>query len=52
LHCRVERRREDVELPCHGSRYDRFRRVINGPANRDLAPADEGEEERANVRHG
>lgn len=38
--------------PCHGSRYDRFRRVINGPANRDLAPADEGEEERANVRHG
>ncbi|HKQ09167.1 MAG TPA: FAD-dependent oxidoreductase [Blastocatellia bacterium] len=24
------------DCPCHGSRYDRYGRVINGPANRDL----------------
>lgn len=29
------------DCPCHGSRYDRFGRVINGPANKDLAPLDE-----------
>jgi Rieske Fe-S protein len=33
----------DVEkswaCPCHGSRYDSFGRVINGPAKADLAPA-------------
>jgi glycine/D-amino acid oxidase-like deaminating enzyme/nitrite reductase/ring-hydroxylating ferredoxin subunit len=27
------------DFPCHGSRFDRFGRVIVGPANRDLAPA-------------
>jgi len=26
------------DCPCHGSRYDRFGAVINGPANRDLPP--------------
>jgi glycine/D-amino acid oxidase-like deaminating enzyme/nitrite reductase/ring-hydroxylating ferredoxin subunit len=26
------------DCPCHGSRYDKFGRVINGPANSDLDP--------------
>ena len=31
------------DCPCHGSRFDRYGRVIVGPANRDLDPATEGE---------
>ena len=29
------------DCPCHGSRYDRYGGVINGPANSDLAPVEE-----------
>jgi nitrite reductase/ring-hydroxylating ferredoxin subunit len=29
------------DCPCHGSRYDRYGTVINGPANSDLAGVDE-----------
>jgi Rieske Fe-S protein len=28
------------DCPCHGSRFDRNGQVINGPANRDLAPVE------------
>jgi glycine/D-amino acid oxidase-like deaminating enzyme/nitrite reductase/ring-hydroxylating ferredoxin subunit len=28
------------DCPCHGSRFDRLGRVINGPANRSLSPVD------------
>jgi Rieske Fe-S protein len=40
---------DDVEktwdCPCHGSRFDRFGRVIVGPANRDLGPGPHEERE-------
>ena len=35
------------DCPCHGSRFDCEGRVINGPANRDLAPAEHSEKKRA-----
>jgi Rieske Fe-S protein len=28
------------DCPCHGSRFDRFGKVINGPANSDLSPVE------------
>jgi glycine/D-amino acid oxidase-like deaminating enzyme/nitrite reductase/ring-hydroxylating ferredoxin subunit len=28
------------DCPCHGSRFDRFGKVVNGPASRDLAALD------------
>lgn len=34
------------DCPCHGSRFDRFGKVINGPANRDLASAERAHQER------
>ncbi|HEU4352427.1 MAG TPA: FAD-dependent oxidoreductase [Burkholderiales bacterium] len=35
------------DCPCHGSRFDRYGKVINGPANRDLPPAGRSQEQRA-----
>jgi len=29
------------DCPCHGSRFDKFGKVINGPSNVDLSPAEE-----------
>lgn len=30
------------DCPCHGSRFDRYGQVLNGPANQELAPVDIG----------
>jgi glycine/D-amino acid oxidase-like deaminating enzyme/nitrite reductase/ring-hydroxylating ferredoxin subunit len=35
------------DCPCHGSRYDAYGRVFNGPANSDLPPVDESKGEEA-----
>jgi len=35
------------DCPCHGSRFDSRGGLIQGPANRDLAPADPSEKKRA-----
>jgi glycine/D-amino acid oxidase-like deaminating enzyme/nitrite reductase/ring-hydroxylating ferredoxin subunit len=35
------------DCPCHGSRFDSYGKVINGPANKDLAPAERSQEQRA-----
>ena len=35
------------DCPCHGSRFDAYGSVINGPANRDLAPVERAQDQRA-----
>jgi glycine/D-amino acid oxidase-like deaminating enzyme/nitrite reductase/ring-hydroxylating ferredoxin subunit len=35
------------DCPCHGSRFDPHGHVINGPANRDLAPVQSSDKKRA-----
>ena len=49
LGCVVHWNRSETtwDCPCHGSRFDRYGKVINGPANRDLAPAEKSQDKRA-----
>lgn len=34
------------DCPCHGSRFDKLGKVINGPANSDLAPVEKNDAEK------
>ena len=49
LGCVVQWNRAETtwDCPCHGSRFDPYGKVINGPANTNLAPAERSQEQRA-----